>query len=433
MAHRDADVAVARAAAAEGHPVRLLEPGVAPDGGDGARDGRRAALVPALLEHVERARREPRLTGGGCGCSRDRPHARHDDARLAHPRPRPRRTCRSCAARASPSTRATRCSSRRSRRRCARSRRRAAASRSRRSRRSSQAVCVSRARGSRTSAPGSRGRPCGASSRRTRGRRSRGTTSRSSASGHGCRSCSRGSSTPPTRSRRSSTGWTGSSSRTTADARSTARSRRWTRCRRSSRPSAAASRSSSTAAFAPAPTSSARSRSAPPQSGSDGRTCGASLQAARTACARSSGTSRADFDLTHGPRGFASVADIGPRQRHARVSAIEAVVFDLDGVHRRLGAPLGRGARGARPRARRPLARPRAGGHDGHELAGVVALHARRDRALRVAGGDQRRGRAADARALRRATSRSSTARSTPSRGSRSRSASRSRRRRTAA
>ena len=39
----------------------------------------------------------------------------------------------------------------------------------------------------------------------------------------------KGSSTPPTRSRRSSTGWTGSSSRTTAGARSTARSRRWTR------------------------------------------------------------------------------------------------------------------------------------------------------------------------------------------------------------
>ncbi len=38
--------------------------------------------------------------------------------------------------------------------------------------------------------------------------------------------------------RRSSTAWTGSWSRTTAGARSTARSRRWTRCRASSRPSA---------------------------------------------------------------------------------------------------------------------------------------------------------------------------------------------------
>ena len=73
-----------------GHPVRLLQPGVSPDGGDGARDGRRAALVPALLEHVERARREPRLARGALRLQRDRPHARHDDARLADPRPRPR-------------------------------------------------------------------------------------------------------------------------------------------------------------------------------------------------------------------------------------------------------------------------------------------------------------------------------------------------------
>ena len=47
-----------------GDPVRLLQPGVAADGGDRTRDGRRAALVPALLEHVERARREPRLARG---------------------------------------------------------------------------------------------------------------------------------------------------------------------------------------------------------------------------------------------------------------------------------------------------------------------------------------------------------------------------------
>ena len=53
----------------------------------------------------------------------------------------------------------------------------------------------------------------------------------------------------------------------------------------------AQSRSSSTAAFAPAPTSSARSRSAPRRSGSAAPTCGGSRRAARTACARSSGTS----------------------------------------------------------------------------------------------------------------------------------------------
>ena len=44
-------------------------------------------------------------------------------------------------------------------------------------------------RGSRTCAPASRAPRCAASSRRTRARRSRGTTSRSSASGRGCRSC----------------------------------------------------------------------------------------------------------------------------------------------------------------------------------------------------------------------------------------------------
>ena len=54
---------------------------------------------------------------------------------------------------------------------------------------------------------------------------------------------------------------------------------------------------------------------------------------------------------------------------------------------RRLRARLGRGARGARARARRTLARARAGRHDGHELARVVALHARRHRARGVAGG----------------------------------------------
>ena len=56
-------------------------------------------------------------------------------------------------------------------------------------------------------------------------------------------------------------------------------------------PSAAVCRSSSTAACARAPTPCAPSRSAPPQSGSGGRTCGGSRPAARTAYARSSGTS----------------------------------------------------------------------------------------------------------------------------------------------
>ena len=41
---------------------------------------------------------------------------------------------------------------------------------------------------------------------------------------------------------------------------------------------------------------------------------------------------RAEFDLTLGLAGLASVARDRPRQRHPRVSGIDAVVFDLDGV-----------------------------------------------------------------------------------------------------
>ena len=67
---------------------------------------------------------------------------------------------------------------------------------------------------------------------------------------------------------------------------------------------------------------------------------------------------------------------------------------------RRLRAGLGRRARGACSRARRPLAPRRAAGHDGHELARVVALHARADRPRGVARGDQPDRRRADARAL---------------------------------
>ena len=68
---------------------------------------------------------------------------------------------------------------------------------------------------------------------------------------------------------------------------------------------------------------------------------------------------------------------------------------------RRLRAGLGRGARGARARARRRLAPGRPAGHDGDELTRVVALHARPDRARRGARGDQPAGRRADARPLR--------------------------------
>ena len=100
--------------------------------------------------------------------------------------------------------------------------------------------------------------------------------------------------------------------------------------------------------------------------------------------------------------------------RRYRRAVIDAVVFDLDGVLDRLRAGVGRGARDARARARRPLAPRRAARHDGDELARVVALHARDDRARREPRGDQPRGRRADARALRRRAAVARRARSTP-------------------
>ncbi len=76
--------------ARRGRADDLLQPGLAPDGGVRARARRLAALVPAVLEHVERPRRELRRARRGVRLRGDRRHARHDDARLAHARPRPR-------------------------------------------------------------------------------------------------------------------------------------------------------------------------------------------------------------------------------------------------------------------------------------------------------------------------------------------------------
>ena len=172
-----------------GHPLRLLEPGLPPDGGGRERDGRRPPLVPALLEHVERARREPRLAGRALRLQRDRPHPRHDDARLADPRPRPRVPAvppreghrpvherpglpRGAPGDAPPGGAPDRAHHPRGDRDAPEPGER-----------------LSRARALRRSARASRARPSVASSRRTRVRRCRGTTSPSSASGRGCRSC----------------------------------------------------------------------------------------------------------------------------------------------------------------------------------------------------------------------------------------------------
>ena len=60
IAHADGELAVARAAAATRHPVHPLERRVALDRGDRRGDGRRAALVPALLGERPRDLRELR-------------------------------------------------------------------------------------------------------------------------------------------------------------------------------------------------------------------------------------------------------------------------------------------------------------------------------------------------------------------------------------
>ena len=172
-----------------GRPVRLLQPGVSADGGDREGDGRRAALVPALLEHVERARREPRLARRALRLLGRRAHARHDDARLADPRPRPRvppvpareghRAVheRSGLRRGAPGDAAPGGAARRPRH-------------ARRDRDAAEpAGSLPGIARSRTCAPVSREPPSVASSRRTRARPSRGRTSRSSASAPGCRSC----------------------------------------------------------------------------------------------------------------------------------------------------------------------------------------------------------------------------------------------------
>ena len=84
-----------------------------------------------------------------------------------------------------------------------------------------------------------------------------------------------------------------------------------------------------------------------------------------------------------------------PRLCMIRGMGIDAVVFDMDG--------LLLDSEQVWDDVRETLARERGGrwhdraaaGHDGDELARVVAVHARRDRARRFAGRDQRRGRRA--------------------------------------
>ena len=68
-------------------PIHPFQRRVALDRGSRGCDGRRAAVVPALLGQRPRGGREPRAQGRGVGLLRDRGHARHPDARLASTRP----------------------------------------------------------------------------------------------------------------------------------------------------------------------------------------------------------------------------------------------------------------------------------------------------------------------------------------------------------
>ena len=69
MAHREAERAVARAARDLGAADDLLEPGVGADGGGHRDPGRRAALVPALLEHARTSSsRASSRRAEACGC-----------------------------------------------------------------------------------------------------------------------------------------------------------------------------------------------------------------------------------------------------------------------------------------------------------------------------------------------------------------------------
>ena len=104
IAHPDGEVAVARAAAALGIPFTPLERGVDVDRGDRRGDGRRAAVVPALLDQRPRDRREPPLARGGGRLLGSRRHARHADPRLAARATCARRTSRSSRARAARSS-----------------------------------------------------------------------------------------------------------------------------------------------------------------------------------------------------------------------------------------------------------------------------------------------------------------------------------------
>ncbi len=90
MAHRDADVAVGRAAAGEGIPYIFSNQASRPMEEVASAMGDAPRWFQLYWSTSDDARREPRLACGALRLQRDRAHARHDHARLADPRSRPR-------------------------------------------------------------------------------------------------------------------------------------------------------------------------------------------------------------------------------------------------------------------------------------------------------------------------------------------------------
>ena len=83
IAHPDAELAVARAAASTGVPMILSSAASSSLEDVAAELGATPRLVPALLGQRPRARRQLRRPGRRGGLRRDRRHARHADPRLA--------------------------------------------------------------------------------------------------------------------------------------------------------------------------------------------------------------------------------------------------------------------------------------------------------------------------------------------------------------
>lgn len=87
VAHRDADLAVGRAAADLEVPLRALHPSIPADGGGRRRDGNLPPLVPAVLVVRERAQRLIHPPGRSVRRGGHRRHPRYPSARPAQPRP----------------------------------------------------------------------------------------------------------------------------------------------------------------------------------------------------------------------------------------------------------------------------------------------------------------------------------------------------------